>query len=92
MKFTVVFTSLAVALSASAIPLSNFIVGPRAADIASDVWDPKINTPTTGTVWPVGSKQNITWDTAGIPKDALDTHGVIYLGHIENDSENLDVG
>ncbi|KAK7694779.1 hypothetical protein QCA50_001967 [Cerrena zonata] len=91
MKFTTVFTCLAVALSASASPLSNSRVGSRAANIASDVWDPKVNTPTTGTVWTTGSKQNITWDTAGIPEEALDTPGVIYLGHIENDSENLDI-
>ena len=90
MKFAAVFTALAVALSASAIPLSNTNVHVRVR-AASDVWDPRINTPTTGTVWPTGSKQNITWDTAGIPENALDTNGVVYLGHIENDSENLDI-
>ncbi|KAI0266705.1 hypothetical protein BC834DRAFT_791004, partial [Gloeopeniophorella convolvens] len=51
---------------------------------------PKILQPTTGTVWVVGTKQNVTWDTTGAGADPNPTE--ILLGHfaIGSDSEHLD--
>ncbi|CAL1695562.1 unnamed protein product [Somion occarium] len=86
-KLSTIFTCLLVALSASASPLSE----KRDANFASDVWDPKITKPSFGTIWKVGTNQTIAWDTAGIPESALDTRGVIYLGHLQGDSEHLDI-
>ncbi|TRM59247.1 hypothetical protein BD626DRAFT_572827 [Schizophyllum amplum] len=35
---------------------------------ALDVWVPHILTPTTGTVWTVGTTANVTWDTSDAPE------------------------
>ncbi|KZP20300.1 hypothetical protein FIBSPDRAFT_861820 [Athelia psychrophila] len=44
-----------------------------------DVWSPPITYPHTGTVWKVGAKYNVTWDTSNAPKQITNKIGSIYL-------------
>ncbi len=53
-KLVPVFAFLAFSLQ----PVLGAAVAPRAAQ---DVFVPLVLTPTTGTVWPVGTTQNVTW-------------------------------
>ncbi|KAF9005433.1 hypothetical protein BDQ17DRAFT_1239999 [Cyathus striatus] len=46
---------------------------------ARDVYSPKLLTPAVGTVWKVGSTQNITWDVSSPPAEITNRTGVIYL-------------
>ena len=53
-----IFKFAIVALSSLSIVVNGAAVVPRAA---SDVWSPPILDPNAQTVWPAGSKQNVTW-------------------------------
>ncbi|KAJ7589537.1 hypothetical protein C8J56DRAFT_860222 [Mycena floridula] len=53
MQFKSFVLSALLAVSANAAALSS-----RAAN---DVWDPKITSPVTGTVWVIGTRVNVTW-------------------------------
>ncbi|KZP20269.1 hypothetical protein FIBSPDRAFT_789629 [Athelia psychrophila] len=65
------FFALFSALSlTSAAPLS---LGTR------DVYDPPVTYPHTGTVWKVGAKYKVTWDTSNPPKQITNKIGEIYL-------------
>ncbi|KJA24350.1 hypothetical protein HYPSUDRAFT_162093 [Hypholoma sublateritium FD-334 SS-4] len=55
------------------------------------VFNPTITAPTKHMSWPKGSTQEIKWDTENIPAERTATTGVILLGYMENDSENLDI-
>jgi hypothetical protein len=57
-----------------------------------DVFDPTITYPTAGVVWIVGSNQTVSWRTSNIPRRILDSPGMILLGHMTNNSENLNIG
>ncbi|KAF7314459.1 hypothetical protein MKEN_00918700 [Mycena kentingensis (nom. inval.)] len=50
------------------------------------VYSPPITTPTSKTVWTVGTKQTVTWDATGIPQGVF---GKIQLGFLTEESENL---
>lgn len=54
-------------------------------------WSPTILTPTQFTVWPRGSIQSVTWATNNIPEEKLNSTGLLLLGYMANDSENLDI-
>ncbi|KAJ3489209.1 hypothetical protein NLI96_g2267 [Meripilus lineatus] len=56
-----------------------------------DVVNPHITSPTAATVWTVGSKQTVTWDTSDLPPPANITNikGKVILGFLEPDSYNL---
>ncbi|KAG2155935.1 uncharacterized protein EDB93DRAFT_1079834 [Suillus bovinus] len=54
-------------------------------------WSPTILTPTHLTSWPRGSTQIVTWATNNIPEEKLNSTGLLLLGYMENDSENLDI-
>ncbi|KAI0269930.1 hypothetical protein BC834DRAFT_819748 [Gloeopeniophorella convolvens] len=54
------------------------------------VVDPHVTSPARGTVWNVGDKVNVTWDTADIPPPGNFT-GQLILGFQMSDSENLDL-
>ncbi|TCD69893.1 hypothetical protein EIP91_005717 [Steccherinum ochraceum] len=56
-----------------------------------DVWDPKITNPTAGQVWAIGNKQLVAWDLNSIPSSEYNKTGMLLLGYIANDSENLDI-
>ncbi|KAI0265532.1 hypothetical protein BC834DRAFT_969928 [Gloeopeniophorella convolvens] len=75
MQFTTIVTNLfaifAVALISSAKPV-------RLA--ARDVFDPPITSPTSASVWPVGSVQTVTWDTSSAPAQITNPIGQITLG------------
>ena len=72
-----VVTLLTVAASASAAALLSDVV----------IITPII-APDAGDVWPVGSVQTITWDTATIPAGSEDATGFILLGYLEDGSSN----
>jgi len=55
------------------------------------VFNPKITAPTASASWPRGSVQTVSWDTKGIPREIIHNTGVLLLGYLENDSENLDI-
>ena len=44
-----------------------------------DVWVPQIFTPTTGTVWSVGSNQTVTWDLSQKPENVTNPTGMVLL-------------
>ena len=46
---------------------------------AQDVFVPPVLTPTTGTVWPIGTTQNVTWDTSNAPQNITNKEGLILL-------------
>ncbi|KAF5382661.1 hypothetical protein D9615_003034 [Tricholomella constricta] len=49
-----------------------------------DVFSPHITSPDENTVWPVGTKQTVTWETKDIPPDSQLTNpnGKVVLGHL----------
>ncbi|TFK39038.1 hypothetical protein BDQ12DRAFT_604579, partial [Crucibulum laeve] len=54
-----------------------------------DVFVPRITSPNADTVWPVGTKQTVTWDISNIPKQITNPIGKVILGHMENDNNPL---
>ncbi|KAF9453097.1 hypothetical protein P691DRAFT_801954 [Macrolepiota fuliginosa MF-IS2] len=56
-----------------------------------DVFNPTITNPHDGTVWMVGTKEQVTWETDNIPPDSQLTNptGQVILGFLENNSLNL---
>ncbi|KIJ62579.1 hypothetical protein HYDPIDRAFT_59824, partial [Hydnomerulius pinastri MD-312] len=52
---------------------------------------PTITSPSTGTIWLAGTKQNVTWVTSNVPSSIQDSTLVILLGFFANNSENLDI-
>jgi len=48
------------------------------------IFNPHITSPNANTVWPVGTKQTVTWETADIPPDSqlTRTDGRVVLGHL----------
>ncbi|KAF8516334.1 hypothetical protein BU17DRAFT_16262, partial [Hysterangium stoloniferum] len=58
-----------------------------------DVFNPPIIYPTTGTVWHVGDKHNVTWDPSVLPP-AFPGTGMIVLGFLDDSgdgNEHLDL-
>jgi len=56
-----------------------------------DVFSPTITSPTAAVVWQAGTTHNVTWATSNIPADKQNSTGLILLGHIANNSENLNI-
>ncbi|KAH7884958.1 hypothetical protein F5I97DRAFT_1881208 [Phlebopus sp. FC_14] len=54
-----------------------------------DVVDPPITSPTANTVWHVGEQQTVTWNTTGLPSNPSNPNGMLVLGYMYNNSENL---
>ncbi|KAF4577389.1 hypothetical protein EYR40_009252 [Pleurotus pulmonarius] len=56
-----------------------------------DVFNPPITSPDANTVWRVGDKVNVTWDTTDIPPDSQITNpiGRVVLGFETSESLNL---
>lgn len=54
-----------------------------------DVVDPPITSPTADTVWQVGEKQLVTWSTDGLSPNVTNPVGMLVLGYMYNNSENL---
>jgi hypothetical protein len=55
------------------------------------VFSPHITSPRKGAKWPIGSVQNITWETSNIPAEKHNSTTQILLGYIADNSENLNV-
>ncbi|KAI0289187.1 hypothetical protein BC826DRAFT_914883 [Russula brevipes] len=84
--FTLLLSALALAASTTASPID---VAKRNADI---VVTPTVFSPRKGSVWTVGSKQVVQWDTSRIPPEGLNYTGELVLGYNDGtQSENLDV-
>ncbi|KAF8526752.1 hypothetical protein JB92DRAFT_2805852 [Gautieria morchelliformis] len=61
--------------------------------VKRDVVSPPITYPTTGTVWNVNDKHNVTWDTSVIPPGTTN-NGMIVLGFLDSadgSNEHLDL-
>ncbi|KAG6330018.1 hypothetical protein ID866_9071 [Astraeus odoratus] len=54
-----------------------------------DVVPPPITSPTAGAVWHVGETQLVTWSTANLPVSITNPSGMLVLGYLSNNSENL---
>ncbi|KAA1469221.1 hypothetical protein DENSPDRAFT_795685 [Dentipellis sp. KUC8613] len=76
MKFTNALTSTFVFLTAalSTMTAAAAPLEPR------DVYTPHITYPHTGTVWIVGQRHNVTWDTSDAPVNITNPIGMIKLG------------
>ncbi|KAH8825174.1 hypothetical protein DL96DRAFT_1612175 [Flagelloscypha sp. PMI_526] len=70
---------------ASSVPLASQKLGKRI------VFDPPVTKPSKGTVWTVGQKQTVTWDTSVLPEDskAAKPTGNLILGYILDGQVNL---
>ncbi|KIM35909.1 hypothetical protein M413DRAFT_32141 [Hebeloma cylindrosporum] len=55
------------------------------------VFNPPITSPKEFSAWAKGSEQIVRWDIKGIPVQRVNTTGLVLLGHMENNSENLDI-
>jgi hypothetical protein len=80
MKFT---TTLAVLLSASTT-----ILAAPVGFAARDVWVPKIQYPTEGTVWRVGETHNVKWALDQKPASVTNPIGTVFLSK----NGRLDIG
>ncbi|KJA15863.1 hypothetical protein HYPSUDRAFT_91697 [Hypholoma sublateritium FD-334 SS-4] len=72
MKFISV-TTLAAALASSASAISLVVRS------AQDVFVPVITSPTSSSVWTVGSTQKVTWETANAPVHITNSIGQVML-------------
>ncbi|KAG8214724.1 hypothetical protein J3R82DRAFT_9812 [Butyriboletus roseoflavus] len=54
-----------------------------------DVVSPPITSPTAASVWVVGQTQTVTWSTTGLPVNQTNPVGMLVLGYLYNNSENL---
>ncbi|KAF7767909.1 hypothetical protein Agabi119p4_7152 [Agaricus bisporus var. burnettii] len=88
-RLPVVFSTIVLALLdshfISASPLSNIR---RESNI---VFSPHITHPDSTAIWPMGSTQNVTWETANLPNQKHKNTGLVLLGYLENGSEHLDL-
>ncbi|KAA1469220.1 hypothetical protein DENSPDRAFT_592817 [Dentipellis sp. KUC8613] len=66
---TLVLASAALSSLAAAVPLSR-----------RDVYAPRVTYPHNGTVWTVGERHNVTWDTSDAPQNITNPIGKIKLG------------
>ncbi|KAI9462229.1 hypothetical protein HD554DRAFT_2002369, partial [Boletus coccyginus] len=57
--------------------------------VLRDVVSPPITSPTAATVWHVGQTQTVTWSTTSLPVNQTNPVGMLVLGYMSNDSENL---
>ncbi|PSR70951.1 hypothetical protein PHLCEN_2v13173 [Hermanssonia centrifuga] len=73
---TLVFFLVALAAVVSAVPVL----------FLRDVFVPPVTYPHAGTVWKIGQRHNVTWDTAGAPVNITNKIGRIVLakGGIED--------
>ncbi|EMD39451.1 hypothetical protein CERSUDRAFT_91962 [Gelatoporia subvermispora B] len=55
---------------------------------AREVYDPRITSPTTHTVWAVGNTVEVTWDTTGLPGGGQAGTGKVVLGHVSGNDAN----
>lgn len=56
------------------------LVQAKPIDVAKrDVWSPHILYPHQGTVWQVGNRHNVTWDTSNHPVNITNKIGLILL-------------
>ncbi|EJD54052.1 hypothetical protein AURDEDRAFT_24311, partial [Auricularia subglabra TFB-10046 SS5] len=65
-------TLVLAATSAIAAPL-------RTPHEPRSVWDPRVMTPHTGTVWKRGATHAVKWDASHPPKDGVSNGSAIYL-------------
>ncbi|KAF8904102.1 hypothetical protein CPB84DRAFT_1745932 [Gymnopilus junonius] len=83
MFFSTFFTSIVFVTASFAAPIN----GPQELI----VFNPPVLSPHASSSWAAGSEQVVRWNTSGIPAQRLTTTGVILLGHMENNGENLDI-
>ena len=84
--FAVLLSTAALAVSTIAIPLH---VAERSELIVNA---PPVTQPQAGAKWPIGSTQQVCWDVSYLPPNTEGATGTLYLGHLDNGSENLDLG
>lgn len=82
-SFTTLFSALVVAASSA--------VAAPASPLELIVFSPTITGPTAGAIWTSGSSQTVTWDTSNIPAEKENSTGLLLLGRLQNNSENLDI-
>lgn len=75
----------------SAFLLAFATAAPTVHPVELLAWSPTILCPTGITVWPRGSTQTVTWRTDNVPEEKLNSTGLLLLGYMENNSENLDI-
>ncbi|KAL9710938.1 hypothetical protein Ac2012v2_005478 [Leucoagaricus gongylophorus] len=55
------------------------------------VFSPHITSPTSKAIWPMGSVQNVTWETTDLPNEKRKNTGIVMLGYLEDGNEHLDI-
>lgn len=75
----------------SALALSRVAIAAPIQPVELLAWSPSIITPDASTVWTSGSAQTVTWKTDNIPAEKQNSTGLLLLGYMENNSENLDI-
>ncbi|KZT23477.1 hypothetical protein NEOLEDRAFT_1069645 [Neolentinus lepideus HHB14362 ss-1] len=82
-SFTTLFTALLVAASS--------VVAAPVQPVELIVFSPTITSPTQGAIWSANTTETVTWDTSNIPAEKQNSTGLLLLGYLENNSENLDI-
>ncbi|KZV84423.1 hypothetical protein EXIGLDRAFT_753845 [Exidia glandulosa HHB12029] len=72
MKFTTSFTTLLSVLTASTV------LAAPVQESRRDIWSPHIIYPHEGTVWQLGARHNVTWDTSDAPAN-ISNAALIFL-------------
>jgi hypothetical protein len=83
--FAILLSTVALAVSTTATPLH---VAERSELIVNA---PRLTVPAGGATWPIYSIQQVCWDTTNPPPNTQNATGTLYLGHVQDGSENLDL-
>ncbi|KAG0704226.1 hypothetical protein DFH29DRAFT_802236 [Suillus ampliporus] len=76
--------------SALMLALSCTVTAAPVQPVEMLVWNPTIITPSSTTVWELGSTQTVFWKTNNVPVEKQNSTGRLLLGFEANSSENLD--
>ncbi|TFK52472.1 hypothetical protein OE88DRAFT_1698300, partial [Heliocybe sulcata] len=55
------------------------------------VYSPTITSPKAGAIWTANTTETVKWDVSDIPAEKENSTGLLLLGYLENNSENLDI-
>lgn len=83
------FVSLVPVTTVALLSLRSFVfASPLVARHRHGVYNPPITSPREGDDWEVGSTQTVTWDATHIPPSAVNDTGTLFLGYLNENSDN----
>ncbi|KAH7919240.1 hypothetical protein BV22DRAFT_1041110 [Leucogyrophana mollusca] len=85
------FSSFSTIFSAFLMAASAIVSAAPVQPVELLVFSPTLTSPKAGDIWTCGQKYNVTWETDNIPEEKQNATGLILLGYLYNNSENLDI-